>query len=65
MSPEALGCCCCGCDIRSLVDFSCLEARLDEIERVADYDACGAGDVAGPEVCGHGWAVERGGLGIV
>lgn len=31
-----------------------LEARLDEVEWIADYDAYGAGDVAGPEVGGHG-----------
>lgn len=30
-----------------------LEARLHEIERVADDDAYRTGDIAGPEVCGH------------
>jgi hypothetical protein len=30
-----------------------LEAGFEEVQRVADYDAYGAGDVAGPEVGGH------------
>jgi len=32
---------------------TCLQSRLDQIERVADYDAGSSADVAGPEVCRH------------
>jgi hypothetical protein len=42
------------------VVLSGLKTRLYEIQGVADYDACCAGDVAGPEICGHVW--RRGGL---
>lgn len=38
--------------------FAGLEARFDKVERVANYDACGARHVAGPEVGGHGWDME-------
>ena len=31
-----------------------LKSRLHEVQWVADYYAYGAGDVTGPEVCGHG-----------
>jgi hypothetical protein len=30
-----------------------LQSSLDQIKRIAYYDAGGSADVAGPEVCGH------------